>query len=98
MPASALALVSTFVASAIGIACGVTYVVGPRRPTAAIVPSAAAVGALSLVGHGVKPELGPTMTLYGYQVNLPFDLALAFVVALATALIQRAVLERRAAR
>jgi hypothetical protein len=98
MPASAIALVSTFVLSAIAIACSVTWVLGPRRWTAAAIPSTAAVAALSLVGHGVKPELGPTVNLYGYEVNLPFDLVLAFVVALATALIQRIVLEHRAAR
>ena len=62
-----------------------------------MLPVAASVVALGSVGHQLKAGFGPTVNLYGYDVRLAFDLGLAFVVALATALVQRAVLERRAA-
>ena len=98
MPLSAVALVGTFVLSAAAIASGVTWLVGPRRRTAAILPVAASVGALGSMGHQVKAGFGPTVNLYGYDVRLAFDLGLALVVALVVALVQRAVLERRSAR
>ena len=98
MPASAYALLGTFVASAAAIASAVTWIVGPRRRSAAILPIAASVVALGSVGHQVKAGLGPTVNLYGYDVRLAFDLGLALVVSLAVALAQRAFLARRAAR
>src|SRR3954447_16303796 len=98
MPPSAFALLGTFVGAAVGIACGVTWVVGPRRRSAAVLPVAASVVALGSVGHQLKAGFGPTVNLYGYDVRLAFDLGLALVVSLAVALVQRAVLERRTAR
>jgi len=95
MPLSAFALVTTFVLSAIAIACVVTWVVGPRRWLAAVLPSVAAVTALSLIGHEARTGFGPTVNLYGYDVRLFFDLGLALVVSLVVALVQRAVLDRR---
>jgi hypothetical protein len=94
MPASAYALLATFVGSAAAIASAVTWVVGPRRRAAVVLPIAASVAALGSMGHQVKAGLGPTVNLYGYDVRLPFDLGLALVVSLVVALVQRAVLDR----
>jgi hypothetical protein len=98
MPVSAFALVGTFVALAAAVASTVTWFIGPRRKAAAALPVIASVAALGSVGHQVKAGFGPTVNLYGYDVRLAFDLGLALGVALAVALIQRLVLERRAAR
>src|SRR3954462_11266662 len=98
MPLSAYALLGTFVAAAVAIGSAVTWVVGPRRPRAAVLPVAASVVALGSVGHQLKAGVGPTVNLYGYDVRLAFDLALALVVSLAVALVQRAILARRVAR
>ena len=98
MPASAFALLATFVASAAAIASAVTWLVGPRRRSAAVLPVVASVAALGSVGHQMKVGFGPAVTLYGYEVRLAFDLGLAFVVSVAVALVQRAILRRRAAR
>jgi hypothetical protein len=98
MPASAFALLGTFIAAAAAIASAVTWLVGPRRRSAAVLPVVASVAALGSFGHQLKAGFGPTVNLYGYDVRLPFDLGLAFVVSLAVALVQRAILERRGAR
>ncbi len=98
MPVSAFALLGTFVAAATAIAIAVTWVVGPRRVSAAVLPVGATVIAIGSVGHQLKLGVGPTVNLYGYEVRLAFDLGLALVIALAVALLQRTVLERRAAR
>ena len=98
MPLSAFALVATFVGSAIAIACVVTWLVGPRRWAAFVLPSLAAVAALGSVGHQARLGVGPTVNLYGYDVRLLFDLGLAFVVSLVVAVGQRLVLEWRARR
>jgi hypothetical protein len=96
MPPSAFALLGTFVVAATGIACAVTWLIGPRRRSAAVLPVIASVGVLGSFGHQLKAGFGPTVNLYGYDVRLTFDLGLAFVVALAVALVQRAILDRRA--
>ncbi len=97
MPASAYALLATFVGSATAIASAVTWFIGPRRRSAAVLPVVASVAALGSVGHQMKLGFGPTVTLYGYDVRLAFDLGLALVVSLTVALVQRAMLRRRTA-
>jgi hypothetical protein len=97
MPASAFALLATFVGSAAGIASAVTWIVGPRRRAAAVLPVAASVAALGSVGHQLKLGFGPTVNLYGYDVRLAFDLGLALVVSLAVAVVQRIIWNRRIA-
>jgi hypothetical protein len=95
MPLNAYGVLGTFVAAAVAIGSAVTWIVGPRRPSAAVLPIGAGVIALSVVGHSLKVGVGPSISLFGYDVHLPFDLAVATVVALAVALIQRAFLSRR---
>ena len=51
MPASAFALLFTFVGAAAVIACAVTWVVGPRRRSAFVLPAGASVVTLGSVGH-----------------------------------------------
>jgi hypothetical protein len=98
MPVSAYALLATFVGLAVVIGSAATWIVGPRRKAAVVLPVAASVVALGSVGHQLKVGFGPTVNLFGYDVRLAFDLGLAVLVSLAVALAQRAVLERRAAR
>ena len=73
-----------------------------RRSAAAgrrsILPVLAAFGGLYVVGHRTGLELGPTIILFGYQVAIVQDVVVAVVAAGVAALIQRAVLTRRATR
>jgi hypothetical protein len=89
MPASAYALVALFLAISIAVACLAAWVVGPRRPRAVVVPGLAAFGALYLVGHRLVLQIGPEVQLFGGQVSLPFDVAIALAAALAAAAGQR---------
>lgn len=91
MPINAYALVATFGVVSIVSGAVAARLVGPRHPAAAIGPGLAAFGALYLAGHRFGWSVGPTVPLYGFEVALPFDLALAFGTALATAVLQRAV-------
>ena len=97
MPLNAYGVLGTFVAAAMAIGAVVTWLIGPRRPAAAILPIASSVLTLSVVGHSLKIGVGPSVNLFGYEVHLPFDLALATVVAVVVALVQRVILGRRAA-
>ena len=89
MPASAYALVVLFLAISIAAACLAAWVVGPRRPWTAVVPAVVAFGALYLVGHRLVLQIGPEVELFGWQVSLPFDLAVALAAAFAAAAAQR---------
>ncbi len=97
MPLNAYGVLGTFVAAAVAIGAAVTWIVGPRRPMAAVLPVGAGILALSAVGHSLKVGVGPSVSLFGYDVHLPFDLAVAAVVAVVVSVVQRAVLARRAA-
>jgi hypothetical protein len=90
-------VLGTFVGAAIAIGAVVTRIVGPRRPAAAILPIGSSIVTLSVVGHSLKVGVGPSVNLFGYDVHLPFDLAVATVVAVVVALLQRALLARRVA-
>lgn len=96
MPLNAYGVLATFVGASIAIGVLVTRLIGPRRPAAAILPVSASIVALGAVGHSLKLGFGPTVNLFGYDVRLPFDLALAAVVSIAVALVQRSVIRARA--
>ena len=98
MPASAFALLGVFILLAVGVGIGAAWVIGPRARVAVILPVLAAFGGLYVVGHRTGLELGPTILLFGYQVAIVQDVLVAVVAAGVVALIQRAVLTRRAAR
>ncbi len=98
MPPAAFALLGFFVAVAAGAGAGATAIVGPRRPVAVLAPVAAAFGGLYLVGHRLGLSIGPSVRLFGFDVALVWDVAVAIGAALAAALVQRAILERRDAQ
>lgn len=94
MPSSAYALVATF--AGISLLSGVlaARVVGPWRWWSAIVPTLAAFAVLYLAGHRWALSVGPQVRLYGWQVSLPFDIAVALVAAGLAAGLQRTALRR----
>jgi disulfide bond formation protein DsbB len=98
MPASAFALLGVFILLSIGVGIGVAWIVGPRLRAAIILPVLAAFGGLYVVGHRTGLELGPTIILFGYQVAIVQDVIVAVMAAGLAALVQRAVLARRASR
>lgn len=95
MPPGAFALFLTFVGVAIAAGVVTTWQIGPRGARYVVLPIVAAFAALYLVGHRLGLHLGPTISLFGYDVALVFDVALALVAAGLTARLQRAVLARR---
>ena len=97
MPASAFALLSFFTGVSVATGAASAYVVGPRRRRAVVLPILGAFLALYVVGHRSGLEIGPSVSLFGYDVRLPFDLAVDVVAAVSTALAQRAVMARRVA-
>lgn len=92
MPAEAYALVVTFAVLSVVVGIGVTWVVGPRRLLAIVLPTLAAFGALYLIGHRLAWSFGPEITLYGFSVAIVSDLVFATAAAAAVALAQRALL------
>lgn len=100
MPAQAYALVATFAVLSVVVGIAVTWVVGPRRRAAVLLPVAAAFAAFYLVGHRLGWSFGPEIELYGFQVAIVSDLAFALGAAAGLALVQRTILDstrRRAA-
>jgi len=98
MPLAAYGVLATFVGAATLIGSVVTWLVGPRRPAAAVLPVAVSIVALGTVGHRLRFGLGPAVSLFGFEVRLVFDLGLALVVSLVVALAQRALLRALAER
>ena len=90
MPASAYALVATFALISLAAGAIAARVVGPWRWWTFLVPAAAAFGALYLIGHRYVVTFGPTVELFGWEVALPFEAAVAAVTAFIAAFIQRA--------
>lgn len=88
MPVAAWALLATFLLISLGAGALAAWVVGPWRWSGVVLPAAAAVVALYLAGHRLAWSIGPHVRLFGFDVALPFDLALAVVVALAVAWLQ----------
>jgi hypothetical protein len=95
MPASAFALVGLFTVVSLIAGIGAWWFVPPRRSVGWIAPSVAAFVALYLIGHRLGLSVGPTVALFGFQVSLVFDVAVAVVAAVAMALIQRPLIARR---
>jgi len=92
LPAEAYALVATFAALSVATGIAVTWLVGPRRAAAVVLPVVAAFAAFYLVGHRLGWAFGPEIGLYGFQVAIVSDLAFAIVAAGFVALAQRALL------
>ncbi len=89
MPLSAFALLAVFIiiSSVSGIAAWL--VVGPPAWWAAIGPVGMTFVALYVVGHRLELEVGPRINLFGYDVALLFDIAVAVVAALVGAALVR---------
>jgi hypothetical protein len=98
MPASAFALLGVFILLAIAVGIAAAWIAGPRLRAAMVLPVLAAFGALYWLGHKSGLELGPTVSLFGYQVAIVQDVVAAVAAAGAAALIQRAVWTRRRVR
>ncbi len=102
MPPQAYALVSLFTLCSFVLGIVAVRLVmrfgGPGRPGAYVLPIAAAFGSFYLIGHRLGLSIGPEIGLFGFQVALPGDLAIGFAIALAAALLQRAVGRARASR
>ena len=64
---------------------------GPRHLLAHVIPILASLGGSGLLGHQLGLHIGPKVTLYGFEISLLGDIALAFVFALIGALVQAAV-------
>lgn len=92
MPPQAYALVTLFaVASLVLGVVAMRFLArlgGPVHPAAALVPSAAAFGALYLIGHRLGLVLSPQVELFGFQVALLGDLAIGLAAALGAAALQ----------
>ncbi len=100
MPPEAYALVATFAVVSIVSGLAASAVVarwaeGPRGWRWAILPSATAFLALYWVGHRVGLVAGPQVELYGFQVSVVLDLAVAIISASTMALLQAALVRVR---
>jgi len=89
MPAAAFALVAFFVATAVVVGIAAWWLVGPRQPWTVVLPVVAAFAALYLVGHRLGISVGPTVRLFGFEVALLWDVAVAALAALGAAVAQR---------
>jgi hypothetical protein len=102
MPAEAYALIALFAVLSVIAGIGATRVVATVVRTrgipgwrASILPIVAAFVAFYLIGHRFGISIGPEIGLFGFQVALLGDVAIAFAVALIVAAIQLVVLGRR---
>ena len=64
---------------------------GPRHLLANIVPILTSLAASGLLGHQLGVHLGPTVTLYGFEISLFGDVLVAFLFALVGAFAQAVV-------
>ncbi len=85
MRTEAYALLGVF--TAVSIAAGVLAwrLIVPEWRWGAVIPAAAAFGALYLVGHRLGWTFGPSVRLFGYDVALAWEVLLAVGVALLAA-------------
>jgi hypothetical protein len=88
MPAAAYGLLAVFTGVSLVAGMLSARVVGPRRPWAPVVPVLAAFASLYLVGHRLAVSVGPQVRLFGFDVSLPFDAAIAVVASFAAATLQ----------
>ncbi len=102
MPPQAYALVSLFTLCSIVLGTIAVRLVGraggSQRRVAFVLPILAAFGAFYLIGHRLGIEVGPEITLFGFQVALLGDLTIGFAAAMAAALVQLAVVRARRPR
>lgn len=98
MPAAAFQLFLFFTVVAIVIGLGAWWIVGPRRPLAAILPVLGSFLTLYVIGHKSGLAVGPTVQLFGFEVNLLWDVLCAVLGAAIVAKAQCMLLTRRAAR
>ena len=91
---NAVALAGVFTAISVAAGIGAWRTVDPSRRWGAILPAAAAFGVLYFVGHRLDWTIGPRVSVFGFDVALPWEILLAIVAAAATALLQRAVADR----
>ena len=98
MPGSAFALVGVFAVIAVVSGIAAVRAVGPWRPVAVGVPIVVSFLALYLVGHRLGAVVGPQVSIFGFEVSLLFDVAVALAAAFLAAFVQRAVLGRGASR
>jgi hypothetical protein len=89
MPPEAIALLVFFVGVAFVVGAVAAYAVGPRRPWATILPILGAFGSLYVVGHRIGLSLGPQVNLFGFEVAIVWDVAVAIVAAVVVAVLQR---------
>lgn len=85
MPSAAYALLGLFAAISTASGLLAARLTGPWRWWAPLLPILASFGSLYLVGHRLGWSAGPQVPMFGFRVSLPFDVAVAMVVALATA-------------
>jgi hypothetical protein len=90
MPASAYALVGFFALLSVAAGLLATRIVGPFTRWSALLPIAAAFGALYLVGHRFPIRVGPTVEVFGWQISLAFEAVVGLGAAIVAALAQRA--------
>jgi hypothetical protein len=95
-----LALFLTFTAIDIVLGILATRLVarfadGPRDWWAYLIPILTGFVALGVLGHSLGAHIGPTVSLYGFQVALFGDIAIGLAGALAGALAQAAVVRAR---
>lgn len=95
---AATSLLLFFLGVSLAAGAAATGLIGPRKPLAVIAPTLAAVVALYLVGHRLGLSAGPSVRLFGFQVSLLFDVAVAVGAALLAAAVQRELAVRRRAR
>ncbi len=98
MPSAVISLIVFFAAASAIIGLIAWWVIGPRRPLAAILPIVAAFLGFYVVGHKSGATMGPTMLLFGFEVTLLWDLLVAAVAAVIVAKVQCLVLGRVATR
>ena len=86
-----MALLGLFVAASAAAGLLAWWLVGPRRAGWLLLPVLAPFGTLYLAGHRLGWSIGPSVRLFGFDVALPFDLALAVMAAFVAAAAQRTV-------
>lgn len=62
--------------------------IGPWRWWSPLLPMLVSFGALYLAGHRFGWSAGPEVPMFGFRVALPFDVAVAMIVAFGTAAAQ----------
>jgi hypothetical protein len=94
---SQYALFFTLTALAVVLGIAATQVVarlggGPRNVLAHALPVLAGFATMGALGHALGAHFGPTVPLYGFEISLPWDMAIGFGGGLVGAAVQLAVL------